>query len=162
VTAMPMHVMIDFQEPSVLNERSEQVKQMVDAGLMMAEIAQKLGLHRNQVTFALQHWYATRGTNAPDGRTRRSMLIKKHLTPPLYQAIAPKVIELMASGKLLYTIAKELNVDRNTVTQAIDWWYRSQNLPVPDGRTRRKDLDHKGKPYNRPGDNAARDGLPLA
>jgi len=155
----PAQVVIDFKEPPALTERAELVKSMVDQGLMMAEIAIKLGLQRNQITVALHHWYESRGLTAPDGRARRSTLTKKHLTPPLYQTIAPKVMELVKTGKLLYTIASELNVDRNTITQAIDWWHTSQGLPAPDGRGRRKTLDHKSKPY-RPRRRRGEDGEP--
>ena len=141
---------VDFHEPLAIEERADEVKAMVDRGLMMAEIALKLGVHRNQVTFALQHWYTTRGLTAPDGRTRRSTLEKKHLSAPLYQAIADRVMELCKQGKLLYSVATELGVDRNTITQAIDWWHRSRGLPAPDGRTRRKTLEHKSMPHEPP------------
>ena len=41
---------------------------------------------------------------------------------------------------LLFQIGNELNVDRNTVTQAVRFWHESRGLAVPDGRERRKEL----------------------
>lgn len=143
---------IDFREPLAIEERADEVKALLDQNLMMAEIALQLGLHRSQVTGALQHWYTVRGLPVPDGRARRSTLEKKHLSAPLYQEIADRAMEFCEQGKLLHSVAKELNVDRNTVTQAISWWHRSRGLPVPDGRTRRKTLEHKSMPHEPPAD----------
>jgi hypothetical protein len=61
-------------------------------------------------------------------------------------------MELYRQKRLLHSVAKELNVDRNTVTQAINWWHLSRGLPVPDGRTRRKTLEHKSMPHKPPAD----------
>ena len=44
---------------------------------------------------------------------------------------------------LLGDIAEQLGCDRNTVTSAIRYWHEERELPVPDGRTRRKDLEVK-------------------
>jgi DNA invertase Pin-like site-specific DNA recombinase len=137
---------VEFKEPSTLEARSEEIKALFDRGLMLAEIAQRQGLHRNQVTVALQYWYERRGLTAPDGRARRSQLKKKHLMPPPYQAVAEQAMELYRRGKLLQAIASELGLDRNTITQAIRWWHASRGLDVPDGRTRRKSLEHKTTP----------------
>jgi hypothetical protein len=40
-------------------------------------------------------------------------------------------------------IAAALQSDRDTVTRAIAWWHTSRDLPVPDGRVRRKSLARK-------------------
>ena len=68
------------------------------------------------------------------------------MEPPLYQQLAEAVMELFRQGRLLQDIADTLQVDRNTVTSAIRWWHESRGLPVPDGRTRCKELDVKTSP----------------
>ena len=47
---------------------------------------------------------------------------------------------LYGQKMLLQDIADRLKVDRNTITSAIRWWHEERNLPVPDGRARRKEL----------------------
>jgi len=71
------------------------------------------------------------------------MLRRKHLSPPLYQEVADRVMELYDEGLLLGKIADRLKLDRNTVTAAVRWWHESRGLPAPDGRTRRKQLTNK-------------------
>ena len=53
---------------------------------------------------------------------------------------------LYRQKKLLQDIADTLKVDRNTVTSAIRWWHEVRGLPIPDGRTRRKELEVKTLP----------------
>jgi DNA invertase Pin-like site-specific DNA recombinase/DNA-binding CsgD family transcriptional regulator len=133
-------VVIDYREPPEFVARSEKAKELYDQGLMNAQIAKKLGFARNYVTVLLKHWFESRGMEMPDGRTRRATLRQKHLEPPLYERIAEEVMALVRQQKLLQEIAVTLRVDRNTVTSAIRWWHESQGLPVPDGRTRHKEL----------------------
>jgi len=71
------------------------------------------------------------------------MLERKFAKPPLCQKVADAVIDLCDQGLLLGEIAERLEIDRNTVTAAIRWWHKSRGLPVPDGRTRRKQLAKK-------------------
>jgi len=47
---------------------------------------------------------------------------------------------------LLGDIAKKIGCDHNTITAAVRWWHEQRGLPVPDGRTRRKELDVKSSP----------------
>jgi hypothetical protein len=51
---------------------------------------------------------------------------------PLFQEIADRVKALMDEGKLLQEIAEKLGCDRNTITGAIKYWYRSRNLPITE------------------------------
>ena len=131
-------VTIDFREPPEVEALSEQVKALVDMGLMMAEIAQQLNKHRSRITLAYRYWFESRGQPFPDGRTRRSTLIKKHLVPPLYQSIAEKVMQLAGEGLKFYEIGQRLNVDRNTVTQSFNWWHKQHGLSIPPGKGRRR------------------------
>lgn len=59
---------------------------------------------------------------------------------PLYQRLAEPAKELYDQDLLSTEIARRLDCDINTVTSAIAHWFTSRELPVPDGRTRRKSL----------------------
>jgi transposase len=76
---------------------------------------------------------------SPDGRKSRARL--KSLTLP--EKLADTVKALMDQGLLLQEIASHLGCVHNTVTKAVKHWHRSRGLPVPDGRTRRKELNWK-------------------
>lgn len=139
-------VVIDFREPPEIETLSERAKQYYDDGLMHARIAKKLGCARSYVTKLLRFWFQSRGLVMPDGRARRATLPQKHLESPLYQQIAEKVMGRYRPGMLLQDIARDLHIDRNTVTAAIRWWHEARGLPVPDGRSRRKELEVKTSP----------------
>lgn len=136
-------IVIDFREPPEIESLSERAKQLYDQGVMNAQIAKELGCARNYVTKLLKFWFESRGLKMPDGRSRRSTLQQKHLEPPVYQQIADEAMALYQQGMLLQDVANTLQVDRNTITAVIRWWHETRGLPVPDGRTRRKDLDVK-------------------
>ena len=138
-------VTIDFQQPSALKARFELVKELMDGGLMMSQIGERLGISRAQVTAAKIYWFESRGLPIPDGRGRRSTLKQQHNIPPLYQAIAGQVIEHFNAGKIYTEIATLMRVDKNTITSSIKWWHLIHNLPVPDGRPRRKTLEIKSR-----------------
>lgn len=139
---------IDYRddEPSFAPAVVEDVKRMYGENMLIKEIAQRLGLNRNTVTKILNNWFEEAGIEPCDGRTRRAGLPKKHLDAPLYQDIADRVKELADTGRLFGDIADVLNLDRNTVTAAWQFWHASRNVPVPDGRARRKALPRKAQP----------------
>jgi len=136
-------IVIDFVDPNPLNERSERAKELYDQGLLGIDIAAALGCKRSVVTKLLKHWFTSRGLEMPDGRSRRHQLPRKSAKTPRHEAIADQVKQLADAGWLLQDIALELRCDRNQVTKALAYWYTSRDLPVPDGRTRRKGLDQK-------------------
>lgn len=136
-------IVIDFREPPAIAALSERAKQLYDEGWMHAQIAKELGCARSRVTAVLRYWFESRGLTMPDGRSRRGTLRQQHLQPPRYQQMAEEVMELWQQGMLLQEIAERCHVDRNTITTAVRWWHQEQGLPVPDGRTRRKDLKFK-------------------
>jgi hypothetical protein len=122
---------IDFRPESTAQQRADEVKKLFDKGLMMAEIALQLGLRRNQVTLALQEWYASRNLEKPDGRTRRSTLAKKHLIAPRYQQLAHEAMQLYNGGMKLQDIAAQLKCDCATLAMALDWWQREHDVTLP-------------------------------
>jgi DNA invertase Pin-like site-specific DNA recombinase len=133
-------IVIDFREPLAIEALSVQAKQLYDEGRMHAQIAEELGCARSRVTAVLRFWFQSRGLTMPDGRSRRGGLQQQHAKPPQYQMIADEVMVLWRQEMLLQEIAERCNVDRNTVTAAVEWWHKTHGLPVPDGRTRRKNL----------------------
>ena len=141
-----IEVSIEYFDPPAIVAESEQAKELYDQGMMNAEIAEQLRCSRSRLTKVLKFWFESRSLVMPDGRSRRSALQKKHLKPPMYQQIAGDVMVLYKQGMLLGDIAEQLGCDRNTVTSAIRWWHEQRGLSVPDGRTRRKELDVKSSP----------------
>jgi hypothetical protein len=138
-----VEVTIDYREPPKIVAQSERAKELYDQGWLHACIAKDLGVGRARLTAILKYWYESRGLNMPDGRARRGTLTEKHLSPPMYQTLADKVMPLYEQGMLIGDIAAQLRVDRNTLTSTIRWWHESRGLPVPDGRARRKRLLRK-------------------
>ena len=136
-------IVIDFREPLEIEALAERAKELYDQGMMNALIAKQLGCSRKRVTEILKYWFESRGLKMPDGRSRRSSLMKKHVEPPLYQTIADEVVQLYQKGELLQCIAEQISLDPHTVVAAVKWWHEERGLPVPDGRTRRKSLDRK-------------------
>jgi site-specific DNA recombinase len=134
-------VVIDFCDPPAIDAQANRAKELRDQGWAQKEIAQQLGCSRSRVTAVLKHWYNSRGLTMPDGRSSRQRL--RESAPPLYQQLADQVMDLYRQQCLLQDIADQLGLDRNTVTKAKDWWHSSRQLPVPDGRTRRKELPRK-------------------
>jgi len=141
-----VEISIEYRDPPAIIQESERAKELYDEDLMNAEIGVQMGCARSRVTKLLKYWFESRGLEMPDGRSRRSMLKKKHMEPPLYQQIADRVMVFYKQGMLLGDIAKKIGCDHNTITAAVRWWHEQRGLPVPDGRTRRKELDVKSSP----------------
>jgi predicted site-specific integrase-resolvase/predicted transcriptional regulator len=56
---------------------SDRVKQLMDQGLLLGQIAEVIGCDRNTVTSAARFWYESRGLEYLDGRARRKSLDRK-------------------------------------------------------------------------------------
>jgi hypothetical protein len=143
---------IDIRKPTDAEAMADEAKALMDTGMLEKEIAVKLSqvhgrkIGRNMVAKALKHWFSSRGLQAPDGRKRRKTLARKSIQPNLAAQIADRAMELIGQRHLYTDVAEQLHVDRNTLTAAIKHWHVSRNLPVPDGRTRRRSLEHKSRP----------------
>lgn len=138
-------VVVDFVEQDPADDEADRAKELYDQGLMCLEIGRQLGWAKSKVTKRIRHWFESRGIPMPDGRSRRSQLKRKHLEPPLYVQLSDPAKSLYDDGLLLGEIADQLGCDRNTITHAIAHWFKSCGLPVPDGRTRRKQLGEKSR-----------------
>ena len=80
-----IEVVIDYREPTRPEALADQAKALFDQRLLLKEICRQLGETRAIVARALEHWHESRGIPAPDGRSRRSTLARKHLEAPLEQ-----------------------------------------------------------------------------
>ncbi|MHB1035510.1 MAG: recombinase family protein [Pirellulales bacterium] len=67
----------DESSTPVFQKIADQVKGLMDAGVLLQEIAERLGYDRDTVTHAKDYWYESRGLTAPDGRSRRKELDRK-------------------------------------------------------------------------------------
>jgi hypothetical protein len=148
-------VVIDFRKPALADRLAERAKALYDAGLPFQQIARQLGVNRNLAREAVARWHAQHGQQLPDGRSRRARLDSKYQKQPKYQEIVEDVMRLFREGVLLQGIAERLEVDRNTVTKAVVHWHTSRGMPVPDGRTRRKQLPSKFRPGEPPEEQAS-------
>jgi DNA invertase Pin-like site-specific DNA recombinase len=133
-------VTIDYRRPIPAEQWAGEVKRWYDDGMLIKAIARKLEISPNLARRALAYWHKQQGVPQQDGRSRRSGLANPHLKMPLNQEIADRVMELYDQNVLLGDIAARLGCDRNTVTRAVAFWHTERGLPVPDGRTRRKNL----------------------
>jgi DNA invertase Pin-like site-specific DNA recombinase len=148
-------ITIDFREVTAAEELADEAKALWDQKepeLLVKQIAIELTarhgtrINRNLVAKALNHWFESRGQTVPDGRIRRSTLEKKSMEPFIYEQIADRAMEMWKQGLLYGDIAKAIGVNRDTLTSAVKCWHEKRGLPVPDGRSRRKSLDYKGRP----------------
>jgi site-specific DNA recombinase len=139
-------LVIEFREDTIAILRAEQVKEMVDRGMLLTAIAEELKIDRHQVTAALRVWYEKRGLPAPpDGRVRRATVPKKNLAEPVFRLIAEEVKGLYDQGLLIEEIAERVGRTRATIRAALEYWFRSRGEPMPDGRNRRKSLSLKNR-----------------
>jgi hypothetical protein len=129
-------VVVDYYEPLAAEQRADQVKALYDERKTMTEIAGILGLNRNSVRQAFVSWHESRGLPVPDNRQR-----PREKKATLSERLADSAKALWDEGLLMQEIAEKLDSHRDQVTQAIAFWFTSRGLPVPDGRTRRKELD---------------------
>jgi site-specific DNA recombinase len=131
---------IDYREPTPCEAWSDRVKELIDRGKLLKEIAEELGITRNLAAKALARWYEGRGMAKPDGRARLASLGREPLEPPRHVLITDTVMRMYGEGLLLHEIASRVGCDRATVAKAIANWHRLRGLATPDGRTRRKEL----------------------
>ena len=57
------------------------MKELMDEGMLLHEIAELIGCDRNTVTKAARYWYESRGIEYLDGRQRRKTLVRKSGEP---------------------------------------------------------------------------------
>ena len=132
-------IVIDFREATPAEAKAEEVHAMWERGLEHHAIARQFGCGRALVTKALEWWHRLRGLEPPDGRSCKARLDR----PDKAEELAEQAKELWDEGLLMHEIAAKLHCCHDTATRAIQHWFESRGLPVPDGRTRRKSLVRK-------------------
>ena len=137
-----VEVVIDYVRPVAFAEDAERAYALYRDGGLHHEIARELGCLRSNITKLLKYACAEHGEEWIDGRTLRWKR-PRGVKPPKYELIADQVKALMDEKILLQEIGERLGVGRDEVTAAKKYWYASRGLPIPDGRSRRKELDRK-------------------
>ena len=130
-----VEIEIVLREPPAHERIADEVKTLWDGGLKYTEIADRVGSSRNSVAKAVAFWHESRGLSVPDGRRHVGRLKKG---PPLAERIADRVMEFVDQQIPLGDIAAKLETSRNRITEALRIWHEKRSLPVPDGRTLRK------------------------
>jgi DNA invertase Pin-like site-specific DNA recombinase len=138
-----VEIVIDFVDPNPLLERAEAAWTLHQAGKLNTEIAAAMKISRSMVTKLMKLAATHHGFTLEDGRTRRGRIKAEQGPPRRHELIADEVMELVSRGSLLTEIAQQLGTHRDMITAAIRYWHESRDLPVPDGRTRRKSLAMK-------------------
>lgn len=135
-------IVLDFVEQPRWAAVADKVKEMFDVGVSNEQIAARVPCRFSWVAKALVWWHRQRGLTAPDGRSVRKRLVK----PKLAEDLADHAKALWDQDYLMQEIARQLKCSKDTVTQAIAYWFHSRGLEVPDGRSRRKELPRKRAP----------------
>jgi DNA invertase Pin-like site-specific DNA recombinase len=126
----------DLREPERCELLADEAKQLWDTPLTEKEVALKLDCSRTLVTHALDHWYAVRGLQRPDGRSLRKRLKRDLKADKLREPI----MQLWHKDEAVTDIAKQLQCCMEVVREVVVEWHQQEGLPVPDGRTRRREI----------------------
>jgi DNA invertase Pin-like site-specific DNA recombinase/transposase len=139
----PAEITVDILQPDDGKDERDRAWQMLQEGRLCKEIAIHLDCSRSKVSNLLRLAAEDRGEEWVDGRKRRALLSKKQVAPTLPETIADAVMERVNRGMYLKDIARELEKGVDMVTHAIRWWHEARKLPVPDGRSRRYELERR-------------------
>ncbi|MBL9091648.1 MAG: recombinase family protein [Planctomycetaceae bacterium] len=139
-------VAIDFLPPSDEEAKSEQAWKLAEQGRLIKQIAVEVQCGKDHVKNLLKAAAQRRGLTYIDGRTRRSQLSCKHLTPPVFEQKYAEFVRRVENDELLVEIAAALNLSKWTITKLNKLYCERNGLPWLDGRSRRKSLDHKNRP----------------
>ncbi len=138
-------ITLDFVPPDEVSELRKQARQLYEEGLLSVQIAEQLQRSKAWVTKQLKLSFAEEGRELPDGRQRRHTLQQKTSVPGVAELLSGPVKTLWDQQLSMQEIASRLNIDRNDVTHAIQYWFRSRGLPIPDGRQHRRELRLKNQ-----------------
>jgi len=129
-------VEIDFRMPERHEEIADEVKRLWDEGLPDKEIGKRLSCSRALVSRALDFWYEQRGLTRPDGRTCKRRLKGRRKADQLQSTI----MGLWYQDLSVNEISQQLNCGLEVVREAVTKWHQERDLPVPDGRARRREI----------------------
>ena len=133
-------VVLDLREPSTTARLADEVKKLWDEGLTRKEISKRVGLHPTGVTKALRYWHVDRGLTPP----KRSAQPRRPKGQRLAEQLADQIKSLLDLGLSYEETAARLKTSLTTITASVKHWHEQRGLPVPDGRTRRRELRLQG------------------
>jgi predicted XRE-type DNA-binding protein len=143
-------IRIEFRERSESERKAAMVWELVQQGLSQKEIAPIVGVTKGRISALMKVVAQQFGSGLSVKQLLRNFR-RPRTEPLLHETLIEPVMERFQRGMLLVKIAEELDTHRDMVTAAVAEWHRRQGLPVPDGRTRRIGLEHKGRPRSRAG-----------
>jgi len=141
-------IVIDFRKESRAEQLSDHAWELYEQGLMYVEIAETLGISQMFVTKVIRTAASQRGIELLNAHDRRAMLNRRRTPVPPYLAIQSEAMQLLGEGVLMGDIAARLKVSLNLLTRSVAAWHIERELPVPDGRTRRKTLSSQGREHS--------------
>jgi hypothetical protein len=100
------------------------------------EIGKQFGCGRALVSRALDFWYEQRGLIRPDGRTQKKRLKNRRMADQLQT----QIMELWDQELSVNEIAQRFACCLEIVHEAVSKWHTERGLPIPDGRTRRREI----------------------
>lgn len=142
-------IVIDFREIPLEETQVKRAWELLKQGYTFTEIAKELGVKKARVTAIMKVVARRYG----DGCSAKELKAKfSDLRPPSepYRQYVESAIKLYHEGLLQNEIADQLGTHKKAVSFAIAMWHTDRGLPVPDGRTRRKSLEVKGRPRSNP------------
>lgn len=144
-TASAAHeeVSLDFVRPLAIDQQVVRAWELLQQRQPLKAIAVTLGVKPARMT-AIMKIVVERYGNGLTARQLRAQYRAVCTKPKAVEAFIGRVMELLAEGKLIGEIAKELGTHAGMITKAIRAGYAARGLTPPDGRTRRKTLTFKG------------------
>ncbi len=134
-------IIVELREPDVVEQIGEQVAALWKEGLTLKQIAERVGRNRNLVKDALLLWHEQHGLPVPNTQETKG----RRQSPTLAEVLMDRIMGLWHGGMPHREIAAACDCDMSIVTTAVKLWHEQRNLPVPDGRTRRKMLRERAE-----------------
>lgn len=128
---------VDFWEPVEFEKLADAAKEDFDAGMTFVEIGVKHDCSKQLASRAFAHWHQVRSLPVPDARSLRARLQQPKQVDRVLQA---KAMELWRQELLLGEIAQTLGRRRDVIHAVVAAWHEERGIPLPDGRTRRRDI----------------------
>ncbi|MGE0609954.1 MAG: recombinase family protein, partial [Pirellulales bacterium] len=125
---------VEFREPQRWEALADRVMDLVNSGARLREIAIMLKCPFSWVRKARAFWHDQRGVQLVDGRKLKERLEPSETTRQRDDLI----MELFRQHVSMKNIALEAKCCSMVVTEVVQAWHQERDLPVPDGRTRRK------------------------
>lgn len=143
---------IDLQRPAKAESFVDEAMELFEGAevLEVDEIADRLGIHRNQVRKALEIGHERNGKAMPDLAKRRGQIMRAR-NAKARKEHDEDILRLYRADELLDEIAKAVGLGRDTVRKRLISLCAAEGEVYVDGRARRKTLDQKVRKSARSG-----------